>query len=292
MFDCRTVTKKATGSCALLEKRLTKASAELAAESEQRVVLEERVNKLLIVNEDHRHMIEILEQEADTLRSGYSTMKDYYDKMMKQRDRIRASFLEQSITIDKMLATRSEMSVLSAEKEILEIECEISDTENRRLVQQLESTRVASEDMKERTKTLNNGVLSLSSENDNLRNELEKASASETEVDTLRTECNGKRMKFDEFMNESIGKLITCSGDFSGEETMLVTRNQIEILPEETEVGNKCYEVAARESNMSGAQVGEFGSAGEGTDLSEERLREAVVTLSSAKQVRKYFPSS
>jgi chromosome segregation ATPase len=286
------VTKKATGSCALLEKRLTKASAELAAESEQRVVLEERVNKLLIVNEDHRHMIEILEQEADTLRSGYSTMKDYYDKMMKQRDRIRASFLEQSITIDKMLATRSEMSVLSAEKEILEIECEISDTENRRLVQQLESTRVASEDMKERTKTLNNGVLSLSSENDNLRNELEKASASETEVDTLRTECNGKRMKFDEFMNESIGKLITCSGDFSGEETMLVTRNQIEILPEETEVGNKCYEVAARESNMSGAQVGEFGSAGEGTDLSEERLREAVVTLSSAKQVRKYFPSS
>jgi chromosome segregation ATPase len=284
----------ASRSFALLQKWLDFLNAEVTKISAERDALKERVNVLTesvdwlsTENETQRQEIERLrdiEKEADTLRIKCATTKDNTDEMRTGR----GSFREQP-TAEDLPAMGNETSMVTAERGTLKKEYEVAATENNTLRQQLQEMRDAAEGMRERTDFFSRAVLSLASENEDLRQELEKASDRGIEADILRTEYNVLTFKLEELITESNQMLLLYCEDLSVEKALLETRKQIQTLSKERDFFKKCHVGATiGESNLSEEQARELSGTGEGRDLPVEELKEAVVTLTPETQVRNH----
>jgi hypothetical protein len=115
-------------------------------------------------NEDQKHETESLfdtAKETDILITTSATTKGMFDKMKTQHGRMQASFLEQSVSLNNLLAMHSKMATVSAERAILKTEYEVMAMDNSTLRQQVEDMCDAGEDMKECMIDSNKAVLSL-----------------------------------------------------------------------------------------------------------------------------------
>lgn len=139
-------------------------------------VLTEPEDRLSTENENQKQEFERLrdiEKEADMLRINCAAVRDNIDNARTGH----GCFREQPATEDNLVVLRNGMAMVTAERNSLQTGYEVVAMENNTLTRQLEELRDAGEGMKERMKNLNRAILLQLSENEDLKEELKKASA-------------------------------------------------------------------------------------------------------------------